>query len=168
MPTPDRGAYGILRRGGDVLIVCQKTPWWPQPFWSFPGGTADPGETPLVAMAREVHEETGLIVTEPGALAWQLHIEREPEHRDLEISFFEVAAFTGEVVVDDPAGVVTEARWVTPPQAISLLSLETTPQIVRPTLDYLTHGTVRRPQWRFRNWVPGVSAELVETTPQTV
>src|SRR5688572_6988267 len=31
-------------------------------YWSLPGGAIDPGETPAAAVAREVHEETGLIV----------------------------------------------------------------------------------------------------------
>jgi len=50
------GAYGIVRRGADVLITFQAQP---RPEFQLPGGGIEPGETPLVALYREVREETG-------------------------------------------------------------------------------------------------------------
>jgi 8-oxo-dGTP pyrophosphatase MutT (NUDIX family) len=51
-----------------VLIPCTLVPSWftvvsrPQKeeLWGMPGGKVDPGETPLQAAVREVHEEIGL------------------------------------------------------------------------------------------------------------
>lgn len=50
------GAYGILRLGDKLLITFQARP---RPEFQLPGGGIDPGETAVVALHREVREETG-------------------------------------------------------------------------------------------------------------
>ncbi len=58
------GAYAVLVHDGRILLTrlaYTKT-------WTLPGGGIDHGETPLDAVRREVHEETGLVLTEPRLL----------------------------------------------------------------------------------------------------
>ncbi|MBZ4020904.1 NUDIX hydrolase [Rhodobacter sp. TJ_12] len=50
------GAYAVLMRGTRVLITHQEEP---APEYQLPGGGIDPGEGPLMALHREVYEETG-------------------------------------------------------------------------------------------------------------
>lgn len=50
------GAYAILPRGSKVLITCQNDP---VPDFQLPGGGIDQGESPIMALHREVLEETG-------------------------------------------------------------------------------------------------------------
>lgn len=50
------GAYGILQRGGQMLITHQSQP---KSEYQLPGGGIDPGESALAALHREVREETG-------------------------------------------------------------------------------------------------------------
>lgn len=54
----------VVLRGGDVLTMQRA---FPPLGAALPGGKVDPGEEPHVAAARELREETGLVVS-PGAL----------------------------------------------------------------------------------------------------
>jgi ADP-ribose pyrophosphatase YjhB (NUDIX family) len=52
----------IIERDDKYLLV-QEAKAKAYKLWNFPGGHVEPGETLEVAAAREVHEETGYIVT---------------------------------------------------------------------------------------------------------
>lgn len=61
--APMLGAIAIVLHRGQVLLAQRKK--MPDAgLWGFPGGHVELGETALVAAARELHEETG-IVAEP-------------------------------------------------------------------------------------------------------
>ena len=70
------GAHVIIRRGDEVLLVRQHPSFWPNAFWSLPGGSADAGELLHETLAREIVEETGLAVDGTGCLAWLINIVR--------------------------------------------------------------------------------------------
>jgi len=57
------GAYGLLERGGAVLLVRKERGPYRGRF-DLPGGGIDFGEHPVSALCREFVEETGLILTE--------------------------------------------------------------------------------------------------------
>jgi 8-oxo-dGTP pyrophosphatase MutT (NUDIX family) len=57
-------AYAVVRRGGDdgdVLLTRLSSRAAFPGQWTLPGGGIDHGERPALALAREVHEETGLV-----------------------------------------------------------------------------------------------------------
>lgn len=58
------GAYGIIRRGRDLLVTHQSDPF---PEFQLPGGGIDAGENATTALHREAFEETG----------WTIAIERK-------------------------------------------------------------------------------------------
>lgn len=49
-------------RGGRVLAARRTTPAEAAGRWEFPGGKVEPGESPEVALAREIAEELGITV----------------------------------------------------------------------------------------------------------
>lgn len=59
------GAYAVLLRGTNMLITYQAAP---DDEFQLPGGGIDPGESPVVALHREVFEETGWTIGAPRRL----------------------------------------------------------------------------------------------------
>ena len=56
------GVYALLERDGALLLTFQEEP---TPELQLPGGGIDPGESPVTALHREVHEETGWSIGQP-------------------------------------------------------------------------------------------------------
>ena len=90
--------------------------------WTTPGGVVDPGESVLEGLTREVAEETGLEV-----LAWEGPLyEIEASAPDLgwhlRVEVHRAVSVRGEVVVDDPDGIVVDAAWVAPADCAARLA----------------------------------------------
>ncbi|MCH2068550.1 NUDIX hydrolase [Shimia sp.] len=59
------GAYAVLLKGEQMLLTHQAEP---VSEFQLPGGGIDPGESPVVALTREVFEETGYRIAKPRRL----------------------------------------------------------------------------------------------------
>ena len=62
-------------------------------YWEFPGGKIEPGEAPLAALKRELHEELGIEVER--AYPW-LTRDYDYAHAAVRLRFFRVVRWTGE------------------------------------------------------------------------
>ena len=66
MPPAERArklVVAALVRDGARVLVSRRRADQPMPLlWEFPGGKVEPGEDPVVALAREVREELGCAV----------------------------------------------------------------------------------------------------------
>jgi len=129
---PDRpivGVLGVVRRAGRVLLVERARP--PSVGkWGFPGGVQQLGETIFEAVARELREETSLLVEPIETLTTLDVIERDGEGR-VRSHYALIAVLadwrSGEVIIDDEAH---DFGWFTV-AAVEARALPTLPSATR-------------------------------------
>jgi len=97
----------LVRRDGLVLVSRRRADQ-PMPLlWEFPGGKVEPGEDPVVALAREVREELGCEVR-----VGRIH---EVVFHAYEAFDLVMLVYACEIVAGTPhARDVAEIDWVTP------------------------------------------------------
>lgn len=130
-PRPRLASSAIVEREGRFLLVRRRNPPAAD-LYAFPGGRAEPGETPEETAIRELFEETGLQGNEPRLFETVelLPEDGRPESHFL-LSVFRVeAAPETEAVADDDA---LEAGWYLP-EEIALLPV---PESVRACVERL-------------------------------
>ena len=88
----------ILRADGDVLLAQRPPGRAYAGYWEFPGGKLEAGETPAQALTRELYEELGITVRT--ASPWLVQEFVYP-HAHVELHFFRVFAFEGELTSHD-------------------------------------------------------------------
>lgn len=117
-----RFAGVLARHQGQVVLVLEEYAAWGGAYWNIPSGRVEDHESPREGARRELAEETGLAVdaadlipcstcevVRPGAVtrAWNFLADvDEPRLR-----------------VNDPDGIIQDARWFPTKQATELLRL---------------------------------------------
>jgi ADP-ribose pyrophosphatase YjhB (NUDIX family) len=134
VPTHHFVVAAIIRRGDELLLIRQRGQDDPAAYWAIPGGRVEREETVTAALVREVWEETGLRVGEIGPLAYTTWIEERESifTRRITALVYEVTAWTGDLDLVDPDGLVQEAAFV--PAAVA-----------RQRLHELPYRTMREP-----------------------
>lgn len=102
---------GIIERGGRLLLVRNRRRNG-SIDWTTPGGVIDDGESMLGGLSREVTEETGLVVAGWPRHLYTVTVDAPDLGWRLRAEVHLAGEVTGELHVDDPDGIVTEARWV--------------------------------------------------------
>ena len=103
---------GALIEGPDGLLLVENRRRNGSFDWSPPGGVIDEGEDVLEGLGREVVEETGLVVTEWSPPVYDIEVLAPDLGWHLRVEAFRAVSWTGELVVDDPDGIVVDARFV--------------------------------------------------------
>lgn len=108
--TLPHGSSILAFRDGKILACKRKT----SDLWSYPGGKIGEGESPMVAAARELFEETG-IQAPPGSL--ELVHEgvcqnRDPSDTAYWVYFFKVS--DEQICIPKPMDGEPPFQWMTP------------------------------------------------------
>ncbi len=106
--TVDALVFRTLENETEVLLIKRRNPPF-EGLWAAPGGFMDMDETPEMAVARELAEETGIT----GVVFFQYHtygaVNRDPRHRTISIAYAGLLPDPTQIAVggDDAA----EAKW---------------------------------------------------------
>jgi len=127
---------GLVWNADDRLLLVANRRRDGRIDWTPPGGVVDSEEDPVSALDRELFEETGLVVDAWDGPCYQLNVDFPDRAMHLEVEVYEAQSFTGNIRLEDPDGIVQEARFVDTDEAKILL--ESAPLWVRqPVCDYL-------------------------------
>jgi 8-oxo-dGTP diphosphatase len=143
VPEPVLIAAAIVRFGDELLMVRQAGPG-EELFWTIPGGRVESGELVTEAVVREVREETGISVLDPGPIAFTVQVDERREGWFARVWTFDVAAWEGDLAVADPDGFVLEAAWVPLAESCARLELISWHPL---TQRYLRGALEARPLW---------------------
>ena len=87
-------ACGVLRNArGELLLAQRPEGKVAAGFWEFPGGKVEPGESVAHALARELHEELGVTVTQARPL---IRLRHAYTNRIVQLDTWLVTGFDGE------------------------------------------------------------------------
>jgi 8-oxo-dGTP diphosphatase len=88
-----RVAVGIILRDDAVFIALRNSNQHQGGLWEFPGGKCESSEPALDALARELKEECGIVVTES---SFYKIISHDYGDKQVELCFYKVTGFDGE------------------------------------------------------------------------
>jgi 8-oxo-dGTP diphosphatase len=149
LPSQRRFAGVLARHDGGVVLVRESHLRWGGEFWNVPSGMVEAHETPAQGAARELREETGLVVSSR-SLRLRTTTSVVIDGEDVHCWNFEVEVDDPTVRVEDPDALIQEARWFPVDEAIERLRLLPYRPLAEPAIATLHAGAeARATHWAF-------------------
>jgi 8-oxo-dGTP diphosphatase len=155
-----RVAGGVIVTGSSVLLVKNQRRGGAVD-WTTPGGVIDPGESPIEALTREVREETGLRVVAWEGPLYRVVVDAPDAGFRLGVEAHLGLRVEGELVIDDPDGIVVDAGFVERTAVVDRLA--GAPRwVTEPLLAHLDDGVTDGRVFRYHmTGGPGPSRQVV-------
>lgn len=141
---------GLIQERGQILLVQQRGSTDPEPYWVAPGGLVEAGESLSEALTREVAEESGLDVSEIGALAYCTQIDHPARAAQTLAFAFPILRWSGTPASRDPDGEVIDVRWVAQSDAVTRLAAIGWRGMREPLVAYLSGAAPPGTLWQYR------------------
>jgi 8-oxo-dGTP diphosphatase len=103
---------GAVIEGPDGVLLVQNRRRDGRVDWTPPGGVIDEGEELLAGLTREVSEETGLAVIRWSGPIYEIEVEAPGLGWNLRVEVHRAEVVDGDLLVDDPDGIVVGAEYV--------------------------------------------------------
>ena len=142
------------------MLVREEYPTWGGAYWNIPSGRIEPHETPEQGACRELAEETGLIVTPADMLLVGTSSVASP-NKVSHAWTFTVAIEHPSLDVQDPDGLVQDARWFPIDEAAAVLGLLPYRPLSEPAVAFLGGHVETGGHWAYS----GSESESVLTFP---
>jgi len=139
---------GAVIEGPEGLLLVRNRRHNGDHDWTPPGGVIDEGEHLVDGLAREVVEETGLVVTAWVGPIYEICAEAPDLGWRLRVEAWLAAEYEGELTVDDPDGIVVDARFVAPDECAGHLD-GGHPWVVEPLGEWLADPWAGRRSFRY-------------------
>lgn len=134
-----RVAGGVLRKpSGEVLLVHNRRRDG-RSDWSTPGGVVDAGESFTEALTREVEEETGLVASQWSDPLYRVEVVAPGLGFHLTVEAFAAVVFTGTIALNDPDGIVVDAKFLDPARVAPQLNTASV-FVSEPLISHLEEG----------------------------
>jgi 8-oxo-dGTP diphosphatase len=127
---------GAVIEGPDGVLLVKNRRRNGRHDWSPPGGVIDEGETLIEGLGREVAEETGLVVTEWEGPIYEIAASAPGLGWTLRVEAYRAVAYSGELSLEDPDGIVVDATYVAPDDCHGHLT-GNHPWVVEPLVEWL-------------------------------
>jgi 8-oxo-dGTP pyrophosphatase MutT (NUDIX family) len=140
---------GVLARcQRQVVLVREEYPSWGGAYWNIPSGRIDEHESPAEGARRELAEETGLVVPVAGLVLQGTSATTGP-HKVSRAWNFTVVVDDPSLEVSDPDGLIQDARWFSPEEAVRLLRELPYRPLSEPAVAILTGQVPRGAHWEY-------------------
>lgn len=95
-PVVDVGVGVLFQPDGAFLLTSRPGGKVYAGYWEFPGGKLEAGETVEQALARELHEELGIVVDPANVMRWREQMVDYP-HALVRLNFCKITRWQGEL-----------------------------------------------------------------------
>ncbi len=138
---------GILRQNDTILMIKQGRAD-ETPYWFIPGGMIEQGEHIETALKREIQEETGIVATHIGNLAYIVQVISH-SHQSM-IFVFDVTHFMGILTPDDPDNLIHDVQFMPTQTVIQELENVQWISMKQPLIAYLQSQAPAGTIWQYR------------------